>query len=139
VITNIVGAAAFHNSTKILKYMMKKQSLADINHLATEKADFQNKGGVKQEYSGYTPLMLAVAEGGQNLESVKILIQNKADYTINDSVGNSLLHIAVKNKNNPALEYILQIWPEQQLVTDLTQRNKQGETPYSIALDAKNE
>lgn len=97
VITNIVGGAALHNSTKILQYMLKKKSLADINHLAFEKPDFNAKGAFNQEYTGYTPLMLAVAGGGQNLEAVKILIANKADLTVKDPVGNSVLHVAAIN------------------------------------------
>jgi Ankyrin repeats (3 copies) len=31
-----VGAAAFNGSTKILQHMLKKKSLADIEHLAKE-------------------------------------------------------------------------------------------------------
>jgi len=38
--------------------------------------------------------MLAVAGGGQNLECVKLLIQAKADATILDPLGNTILHIA---------------------------------------------
>lgn len=63
-ISNIVGAAAFNNSTKILQYMMKKKSLARIDHLASERQDFTAKGPFNQEYTGYSPLMLAVAAGG---------------------------------------------------------------------------
>lgn len=44
--------------------------------------------------TGFTPLMLAVASGGHNIESVDILIRVKADQTITDSNGNTLLHIA---------------------------------------------
>ena len=40
VISNIVGAAAFNGSTKILKFMMNKKSLAGIDHLASERQDF---------------------------------------------------------------------------------------------------
>jgi hypothetical protein len=39
--------------------------------------------------------MLAVAGGGQNIESVKILLANKADTTALDTYGNNILHIAV--------------------------------------------
>ena len=39
VISNIVGAAAFNGSSKILKHMLKKPASAGINHLASEKKD----------------------------------------------------------------------------------------------------
>lgn len=107
VITNVVGAAAFHNSTKILQHMLKKKSLSDINHLAFEKLDFNAKGPLNQEYTGYTPLMLAVAGGGQNLEAVKLLVANKADLTVKDPVGNSVLHVAAINQNDAALAFLL--------------------------------
>ena len=43
VISNIVGAAAFNGSKDILKYMLKKKSLAGIDHLASERLDFASK------------------------------------------------------------------------------------------------
>jgi ankyrin repeat protein len=95
VITNITGAAAFNNSFKIVKHMMTKKSLADINHLASEKLDFGAKGPLNLEFTGYTPLMLGVAGGGQNMECVRILLDNKADVKVTDPIGNSVLHIAV--------------------------------------------
>jgi ankyrin repeat protein len=51
--------------------------------------------------------MLAVAAGGQNVESVRILIEGKADLTVKDPVGNGLLHIAATNNNDLALGYLL--------------------------------
>lgn len=76
--------------------------------------------------------MLAIAAGGQNLDCVKILINNKANFRLLDSLGNSILHIAVNRDNSLALEHILKTLPENSL--DLNTRNKAGETPYSIAL-----
>lgn len=70
---------------------------------------------------------------------MKILVNNKADLHILDPVGNSVLHIAVSNGNDKALDYLLQNWPEKSLPVDLTHRNKKGETPYTIALESKNE
>jgi hypothetical protein len=40
VISNILGAAAFNGSTKILKYILKKPASAGLNFLASEKKDF---------------------------------------------------------------------------------------------------
>ena len=76
--------------------------------------------------------MLAIAAGGYNLSCVKILITNKANFRLLDPAENSILHIAVNSKNAPALEYILKTLPDNSL--DLNARNKNGETPYSIAL-----
>jgi Ankyrin repeat len=78
IMSNVVGAAAFNNSTKILQHVLQKKSLAQINFLASEKVDINATKGFNQEYTGYTPLMLAVAGGGQNAESVRILIAHKA-------------------------------------------------------------
>ena len=64
VISNVTGAAAFHGSNKILKKLLKKPSTANINFLATEKKDFNGAGTFNQEYTGYTPIMLATAGGG---------------------------------------------------------------------------
>ena len=41
VISNILGAAAFNGSTKIVKYMLKKPASAGLDYLASEKKDFQ--------------------------------------------------------------------------------------------------
>lgn len=68
--------------------------LLNINHLAIEKQDFTQKGTFTRELTGFTPLMLAVAGGGQNIECVKILLNAKADTTIVDALGNTILHIA---------------------------------------------
>jgi ankyrin repeat protein len=83
--------------------------------------------------------MLAVAAGGQNVESVRILIEGKADLTVKDPVGNGLLHIAATNNNDLALGYLLSVWPEKDLSVDLMNRNSKGETPYSIAVGLKND
>ena len=74
---------------------MSKLSQIDINFPAKEVQDFVMKGQFVKEYSGYTPIMLAVAAGGQNMECVKILFANKADATAKDLIGNTILHIAV--------------------------------------------
>jgi hypothetical protein len=44
--------------------------------------------------TGFTPLMLSVAAGGQAIECTKLLFEFKADTTVTDSNGNTLLHIA---------------------------------------------
>jgi hypothetical protein len=77
VISNILGAAAFNGSTKIVKYMLKKPASAGLDFLASEKKDFQQTGPFNQEYTGYTPIMLSVASGGQNIDCTKLLFEAK--------------------------------------------------------------
>ena len=137
VISNIVGAAAYNGSTKILQAVLKKKVHPDINYLSGEQQDFNVKGTFTQEYTGYTPLMLAVAGGGQNIECVKVLVASKADLTVLDPLGNTVLHIAVANDNLDALKYLLSVWPEKSLSTLLPSRNKNGETANSIASSKK--
>ena len=115
VISNVVGAAAYNGSAKILKHMMPKKSLADINHIAKEIQDFNSKGAFSKEFSGYSPLMLSVAGGGQNIECTQLLCVNKADLSVEDPIGNSVLHVAALHSNNQALEYLVKVWPEKSL------------------------
>lgn len=138
VISNVTGAAAFHGSHKILKHILKHPSSANINFLASEKKDFNATGAFNKEYTGYTPIMLAAAGGGQNLECVKQLVQAKADLSIQDPVGNTVMHIAAYHQNHLVLEYILDHWPAA-LKLDLAIRNKKGDTPFSIANSNKDE
>ncbi len=138
VISNVTGAAAFNGSHRILKNFLKKPSLANINFLASEKKDFNATGTFNQEYTGYTPLMLATAGGGQNLECVKLLVQAMADLTTQDPVGNTVLHIAAYHQNYLVMEYILDHWPAG-IPMDLALRNKKGDTAFSIANENKDE
>jgi len=77
----VIGAAAFNARSDIIKNLLGKHhsGLLFIDHPASEKLDFTQKGTLTKEFTGYTPLMLAVAGGGQNLECVKLLIAAKAD------------------------------------------------------------
>jgi ankyrin repeat protein len=93
IISNVVGAAAFNGSNKILKKILK-ESTKDINYLSTEKKDFNAIGSYQLEYTNYTPIMLAAAGGGQNLDCIKQLVTAKADLTRLDGVENNILHVA---------------------------------------------
>lgn len=109
VISNVIGAAAYNGSSEILKNLVGKGStgLLNINFPAVEKQDFSQKGTFTKEFTGFTPLMLAVAAGGQNIECVKTLINARADTSIVDTLGNTVLHIAAIYQNNDALEYLI--------------------------------
>jgi ankyrin repeat protein len=131
VISNVLGAAAYSGKADILKNFLGKQfsGLLSVNHLASEKLDFTQKSTLTKEFTGYTPLMLAVAGGGQNIECIRILVANKADLSIVDPLGNTILHIAATYQNNEALEFLLS--HSQKL--NVFERNQKGETPLSIA------
>jgi ankyrin repeat protein len=88
-----------------------------------------------KEYAGFTPIMLAVAEGAQHIEAVRILLANKADTTILDTYGNNILHIAAHYQNIDAIEFLT--LNSQKL--NILERNQNGETPMSIVQDKKNE
>ena len=82
--------------------------------------------------------MLSVAGGGQNIECTRLLLDSKCDLSALDPVQNNVLHIAAQNQNTHALDLLLDRWPKD-LPLDLSLRNKQGETVYSIANDLKDE
>ena len=79
--------------------------------------------------------MLAVAGGGQNLECVRLLLNAKADVSITDAYGNSLLHIAAIYQNNEVLEYLL----ANNNTLNVFERNQKGETPLSIVQERKDD
>lgn len=59
----MIGAAAYYGSVNLLNQLMSKLNTLNINFLAQEKHDVQQKGAYKKEFAGFTPLMLAVAAG----------------------------------------------------------------------------
>jgi Ankyrin repeats (many copies) len=103
--------------------MLKSPGIAGINFLASEKKDFAQTGVFNQEYTGYTPIMLSVAGGGQNIDCTRMLFESKCDITVKDPVDNNILHIAVLNHNYHALDFLLERWPRDTPI-DLSARNK---------------
>ena len=73
--------------------------------------------------------MLAVAGGDQNLECVRLLLQSKANPSLTDSYGNTLLHIAAIYGSNDILKYLVQNLRQ----ISIFERNNAGETALSIA------
>lgn len=78
--------------------------------------------------------MLAVAGGDSNIECVRILLVNKANTGLQDSYGNSLLHIAAIYGSSEILQYLLQNLKQM----NIFERNNNGETALSIAQEKKN-
>ncbi len=67
---------------------------------------------------------------------MRYLIENKAETNVKDSYQNGIVHIAMNNKNNVVLEYLLTNLPQYQL--NMFDRNTKGETPLSMAQELKN-
>ena len=134
VVSNVAGAAAFNGNLNILKAFVKKSGHAvNIDYLASEKKDFQSTTTFNQEYTGYTPLMLSVVGGGQNLECTKFLLSHHAALTLTDPVDNTILHLATLHSNHLALDFLLDLWFKTASLDTLGSRNKKGETLFSIA------
>ena len=60
------------------------------DEIETEKLNF------KPEWTGYTPLMLAIVSPHCDLECVKLLIASNVDYSAKDNQGNGILHIVAE-------------------------------------------
>jgi len=132
VISNVIGAAAYFGNASLLKYLL---TLAlDVNFPAEERQDQASKTTFFKEYSGFTPMMLAVVGGDRDCESIKQLIQRGARATIEDFQGNNVLHIAVIYGNVYALKYLTETVPS----IDVFGRNHNGDTPLSLAKEKKN-
>ena len=86
--TNAIGAAAFLGSSYILPKLVKVNA-GGIDHKAVETSD--RFGVVKHEFTGYTPLMLAVASEDTCLDCVKILVKAGACKKVSDVFGDGLL------------------------------------------------
>lgn len=133
--SNVVGAAAYWGKTRMLSHLLTKCGNSYLNHEATEELDRKNPKETKfqKEMAKYTPLMLCVAKGDENLDCVKLLLQHLADYQRKDTFDNTLLHIAALNGNKKILDYIAK-----NLKIDLLERNKNGDTALSICTAQKN-
>jgi len=63
VITNVVGAAAFAGSNELLAFLTTKMGKSDLEFECKEKEDIKQRGAFVREMTGFTPLMLAIAQG----------------------------------------------------------------------------
>ena len=131
----MVGSAAWHGRLKLLEKVLKQVSKGQIQYPAMEEHDPSTKvpGPFKREMHGYTPLMLAIAKGDENLECAKLLLREGADFSRKDEYGNTVLHIAALNGNNKVLDYL-----SKNLKINLFERNQKGETALNICHVNKN-
>ena len=87
------------NNKAEVMYHMKD---LDPTNIVVVEAEKMNR---KKEFGCFTPLMFAVFFG--HLNTIKILLNNGANYRIRDSEhGDSILHIAAKNKQLEILEWL---------------------------------
>lgn len=81
-----------------------------------------------------TPLMLAVE--ANDIEMVKLLLDNKADVLLKDVFGNCVFHYAIR-QNNPEITQLLLEHPNKELL--LKSKNIYGFTGGDMAIDGGNE
>lgn len=134
VISNVVGCAAWFGRKKMLEYCLKRLDKSYLEQRAKEVADIHAKGSFTKELSRYTPLMLTVAKGDENLDCLKVLLQHDANFLAKDEYNNGLLHIAALNGNNKMLDYL-----SKNLKIDIFERNSKGETALNICQTLKNQ
>ena len=99
-----LAAAAFYGSQNLLKYLLQKKRLMNVDLKTVEKADYLVKGAYVPEFKDYTPLMLATAAG--KVECMKMLLQAGANPSEIDFQGNNLAQIAVTYNQIEALKFI---------------------------------
>lgn len=126
--SNVLGAAAYFGKTKMLNHLLIKLGKTYLEKETTEEQDRSEKSSTyHKEMVGYTPLMLCVAKGDENLDCVKALLNHNADFTKKDIFGNTILHIAALNGNNQMMDYIAK-----NLKLNIFDRNNKGETALYI-------
>ncbi|KAG1657884.1 Rabankyrin-5 [Nymphon striatum] len=87
--------------------------------------------GEEEAHDKMTPLHLSSTWGLENV--VQTLIEHNADVNMQDHEGKSPLHVAIENQH-PVIISLLLAHPD----LNLNVRNKQGMSPFSIAMTMKN-
>eukprot|EP00830_Metopus_es_P017697 TRINITY_DN5912_c0_g1_i1.p1 TRINITY_DN5912_c0_g1~~TRINITY_DN5912_c0_g1_i1.p1 ORF type:complete len:191 (-),score=27.02 TRINITY_DN5912_c0_g1_i1:134-706(-) len=128
--SNVLGALAYSGNRFCAQWLFYKYPTEiNVEFKTEERKRIGTTTGFVKEFSGYTPLMLAVTLGEQNFEFVRTLIEvakscvNEVDYQ-----GNTLLHLAVKYNSLSIVKYLLGLKR-----IDPFARNSKGETAASLA------
>lgn len=127
VISTPLGAAVFFNKPEIVQGLLPHGGLEF--RTIEEKNFSRSKAALAKEYSGCTPLLLAVHRC-ESAEIVRALIEAGAEVTAVDTLGNTALHLAVMLGKKEVVEVLLG-----KRCASLMGRNKRGETPASLAKD----
>lgn len=141
VVSNVIGCAAFHGRKKLLEHVLRRVDKSYLEFKAVETQDTQytpltesiHDKKFEREFNKFTPLMLCVVNGDQNLDCVKVLLNNGADFNAKDDCGNNLLHIAASYGHNKMLDYFTK-----NLKIGIFERNNKGETALTICQTNKN-
>ena len=139
VLSNVIGAAAYHGKNEMLKYLLSLPQLhgSYIEVPSSEVQDLKpvKAGPLQQEFYQYTPLMLAIVSPHSDLETVQILLNKRANIKVVERyTGNNLHHLAAKYcTNDDIFNYLVK-----NLDLDVFARNKAGETLASIVKETEN-
>jgi ankyrin repeat protein len=135
--SNVVGAAAYYGHPTLLKFILSRlsNSLEDqVNLKSMESQDIRplKTGAYQTEFDGFTPLMLAVVSEKSNLDVVKQLLANQANFNIREKVtGDNILHLAARYcPKLEVIEYLVRSLNQEMLF----ERNLKGDTPLSICI-----
>ena len=141
IISNVIGAAAYHGNAKVLKFVISRlgrDSYEQVNLPALESQDIRplKTGPFSPEFESYTPLMLAICSEHGSLEVIKELLKAGANFKVHEKVsGDNIIHLSARySAKIEIIEYLVK-----SLSSDLLfERNLKGETPLSIASNLKN-
>jgi len=110
---SVINFAILNEKTTLLEYILKNHLFSDIEE--------------KDNY-GRTPLQYACIKS-HNSENIKLLLEYGANKDVITLKGETLLHLAVWNKDCIALKYIL----ENHLFGDIEVKDNYGRTPLQYA------
>ena len=140
--SNIVGKAALEESSKSLEFILKMNlDRDDINHKTIEYKyckgkieDYHSDDSEEKifEYMLYTPLMLTFTDFEKYEKNAKLLVKSGCDILNKSYIGDTLLHMAARNKCLKAIEYLISLNFN---YFDADRKNDKGETPLSICIN----
>jgi ankyrin repeat protein len=107
----LLSLAVKNNDFRILRYLAENQSF-DTNS-ANDK--------------GQTVILLAAGTG--NLDTVRYLVDNKADVSAKDNNGNNVLMYAASSGNLELVRYLAN-----SAIVDINEKNNDGKTANDIAI-----
>ena len=119
VISNILGAIASQDNPTFLKKVIKR--MKDGLEYEAKEQQFIMEQPFTKEYSGFTPLMIAVVHSSE--ETIKTFIQSGSDINKRDSNGNTILQICAIYKRLDNLRYFLKFHS-----IDAKLKNNSGQT-----------
>ena len=131
--SNLIGACCYYGRYKLLDYLIKNYKF-DLNFPSIEKKAKNKHSGFIKEYTGLTPISLAIlseiAKEDDVIKIIKLLHEGKCSLKESDFLGNNLLHIAVKGGKLNVIKFLIDELNGKQLAIET---NKEGQTPMAIA------